>query len=77
MNDEGLLLVKLPSVDGKEYFGIGRYQDNGFVFAVLTVDAFSMAPRRLLPFPDSNEYASGNHIEILGKIENLPEKKDY
>lgn len=73
-NHIDLRLVKLPKIPNidQDFFGIGYYSDDSFVFSLITEKMFYLSPLRnilLPPYPDHDiEY----NIEILGTIRDLP-----
>lgn len=70
-----LLLVKLPSPLGndQEFFGVGYYTDDKFVFYTLEPEMFSCRPLRALTIPT---FPKENNIHVLGKIEKIMEPKN-
>jgi len=65
-----IILVKLPKVENVEqdFFGIGYFSDNGFVFSLLTEDICSSNPLRIIPYP---VHPNEMDIKIIGKIKNI------
>ena len=72
MNKKTLHLVKLPRIlrHEQEIFGIGYYEGEKFIFAILTTKLIEMQPLRFLQITEYGKDES-SQIEILGKIEDI------
>lgn len=73
MEDKELWLVRLPKIksENQDYFGIGYYENDKFIFSLITEDMIKLQPLRNLTISKCKE----NTLEFLGKIK--PIKKNF